>query len=248
MASERSWPFNTSLLISNGTQDGIVRVLDTFGFYVKQIVLLRSNTQPDLSLEVKRIDYPNKIHLGPADSSIEIRANVSGYLVVDSAYLTAFEQNFPRIKIADYEQSLFAREPIVAKRNILVDKYGNYHDTIRDVNNTNRLAVDAILKDGNSLPFNQQNPLMVSTAYEKVLEIISHSKWMDLAVYDEVSTIVNANKTLISMDYKEDGDIIGNATINFLSDLSWNFTLTRYLLDDDGSQLQDDDGSILNLD
>lgn len=139
MAYERIWSFNTSVLISNGAPGGIVRVLDIAGFFVKQKVLLRSNTQPDTSLEIKRIDYPNTIHLGPSDTDITLRADVTAFLVADAAYLTAFEQNFPKIKPEDIANAVYAREQIVANRVINVDKYGNYYDKL------NPLPVDATI-------------------------------------------------------------------------------------------------------
>jgi len=139
LSYERLWAFNASILISNGAPGGIVRVLDTAGFYVKQAVLLRSNTQQDLSLEIKRIDYPNTLHLGPIDPNITLRANVTAYLVADGASVTAFEQNFPKIKNDDIDNAIYAREPIVAKRTISVDKYGNYYDK------NNPLPVDATI-------------------------------------------------------------------------------------------------------
>lgn len=118
---------------------------------------------------------------------------------------------------------------------------------IRGTNDTNVVAADVAIRDHDGNKFNQANPLMTSESYEKILKMILGSKWMDLAVYDQIVTIVSVDRTLLSLDFKEDGNIIGRADVNFTSDLAWDFTLTRYLLDDDGSQLLDDDDSLLLL-
>lgn len=117
----------------------------------------------------------------------------------------------------------------------------------RGTNDTDVVAMDVAIRDQNGNQFTQANPLTISENYEKILKMILGSKWMELAVYDEIVTLVSPDRTTISLDFKEDGDVIGRADVNYASDLNWNFTLSRYVVDDDGSQLLDDDDQPLLL-
>lgn len=99
--------------------------------------------------------------------------------------------------------------------------------------------------DGNEVT--DRVPLQVSTNYEKIIQVVLKSAWMKLAVYDEVITTVSSDRASINLSFKEDGDLIGEAIINFTSDFNWNFNLYRYLVDDDGSKLLDDDDTPLFL-
>lgn len=145
MAYERVWPAVSQNFTANGTQDGIVTVADTAGFYVKQAINLTSTAFVDpLPLEVKRIDGTTIIHVGPIGTSMLSSAtNISTYLVADSAKITANEQLIRFIKPDEIRNFIYEREPIKADRVIFVDKYGRYYDSVVDINGLNRLAVDA---------------------------------------------------------------------------------------------------------
>lgn len=107
--------------------------------------------------------------------------------------------------------------------------------------NADTTSMDVALHDHQGNEFTQANPFQISTNYEKIIDVVLKSAWMKLAVYDEVVTTVSPNRQVITLDFKEDTFIIGQALINFTSDLSWNFTLERFVCDDDGSHLLDDD-------
>lgn len=113
--------------------------------------------------------------------------------------------------------------------------------------NADTTSMDVSLHDHSGNEFKEANPFQVSTNYEKIIQVILNSTWMKNAVYDQVITSVASNRQTATLDFKEDGFTIGMAFINFNSDLSWNFTLERYLLEDDGSQLLDDDDTPLLL-
>ena len=113
--------------------------------------------------------------------------------------------------------------------------------------NDDTTSMDVSIHDHQGNEFTQANPIPVSTNYEKIIQVILNSTWMKNAVYDQVITSVAPNRLTATLDFKEDGFTIGMAFINFNSDLSWNFTLERYLLEDDGSQLLDDDDTPLLL-
>lgn len=109
------------------------------------------------------------------------------------------------------------------------------------------VSSDVALHDHQGNRFSDRNPLMISENYEKAMRMILGSKWMELAVYDEIVTTVSPDRSTIVAEFKEDGNIIGKADISFPSDFSWSFSLERYVLDDDGSQLLDDDDTPLLL-
>jgi hypothetical protein len=109
------------------------------------------------------------------------------------------------------------------------------------------VSQDVSLHDHSGNEYTGLNPVPVSTTYEKFFELIGNSKWMDLANYDEVVPTFAGND--LTLTYKENGAILGIAVItDFPSNTGWNLTLTRYLDDDDGTPLEDDDGTFLNLD
>lgn len=82
--------------------------------------------------------------------------------------------------------------------------------------------------------------------YSRILPVLSNANWMTLGNFDSIQETFLGNTATLS--YKEDNFEIGRATIVFNSPTDWNLTLERYILDDDGTQLLDDDDIPLNLD
>jgi hypothetical protein len=126
MAQERKWTHVAQSLTANGNQRGIITVADVAGFYVKQAVVLSSATMSPTSFEIKRIDGTTDIHVGPK-GSIDARADVSGFLVIDGAVITAFEQAKVSIKKEDQDAATYETSPILARRVIPVDQYGKFY-------------------------------------------------------------------------------------------------------------------------
>ena len=112
---------------------------------------------------------------------------------------------------------------------------------------TSDVSMDVSLHDSNGDRISPTNPLVTSSAYEKFFNLISSSSWMKSAEYNKVIPTFAGND--LTLTYKEDNAILGEAVItNYVSNTAWNIELKRYLDEDDGSVLQDDDGSFLNLD
>jgi len=149
------------LFASNGTIDGILTIADCSLFKVKQQVRLRSNTQPQTTLEVKRILGHNTIHVGEIGEKITQRSDISAFLVADGATIEADEQNRSAVPVQEIERLTYEEEAVVARRVILVDKYGDKYD------GTNRLPVDANVVIGTiSNPLIQNLPVpLASTEY-----------------------------------------------------------------------------------
>jgi hypothetical protein len=69
----------------------------------------------------------NTLILGPENKGINTRSDVSAYTTALNATVEASEQNRPSIPPADYERAVYEEEPIVAKRVIGVDRYGELY-------------------------------------------------------------------------------------------------------------------------
>jgi hypothetical protein len=107
--------------------------------------------------------------------------------------------------------------------------------------NSDTTSLDVSIHDHQGNEFTDRNPIPVSSNYEKIIQVILNSTWLQTAVYDEVITTVLPDRSNINISFREDGFEIGLAVVNYMSDLSWDFKLYRYLLDDSGTKLLDDD-------
>lgn len=112
---------------------------------------------------------------------------------------------------------------------------------------TDTVSKDVSLHDQDGNSYTTINPVPVASTYEKFFQLINASKWMELANYDQVTPTFDVND--LTLTYYEEDALLGEAVVtNYTSLNSWNLELKRYLDDDDGSPLQDDDGTNLNLD
>lgn len=110
------------------------------------------------------------------------------------------------------------------------------------------ISQDVSLHDNDGNAYTQSNPVPVTSQFEKFFPLIAASKWMELGVYDEIVPTYSNSNTTLTLAYREDGALLGEAVLNLSSALVWDMVLNRYINDDDGTQLLDDDGSALNLD
>lgn len=127
MAFEKRWsPVAVQLLSADGTTDGQLQVPDAFTLKVKQLILLKSGTQPTLQVQVKRVISPNILFVGNPERSIDDRLDVSAYLTADGASISNPDQKQPRpaIGIEDFARAVYEEEPTVAIRTISVDRGG----------------------------------------------------------------------------------------------------------------------------
>lgn len=127
MITERMWlAIAARLFTANGTSDGVITVASTIGFHVKQKVIIKANALPGLQLEVKKVTGPNTLEVGlPGD--IKQRTDLTAYTTALSASIAAQDQARSAIPDKEYERAVYAEEPIIAKRAILVDELGRYY-------------------------------------------------------------------------------------------------------------------------
>ena len=128
LAFEKRWEgVEPRPFLQDGTTSGVVFLDDCRGFYVKMRVSVKSNSQQPRRLQVKRV-FPDRIVLGPENGNIDKLADISDFLVADGATVEAGTQERIRIGPADRAAAIYAQEPVVADRNVLVDEFGRYYN------------------------------------------------------------------------------------------------------------------------
>lgn len=116
------------LLIVDGTNQGQLQIDDAFSLKVKQILVLKSNTQANLTLQVKRVLNPTTFLVGLSQKNIDDRTDVSAYLVADGATISSPDpyQLRPGIAPEDFSRAVYDEEPTIAIRTVMVDRGGRY--------------------------------------------------------------------------------------------------------------------------
>ena len=127
------------LLTSDGGEKGQVTVADTCLFKVKQQIILQATGLDNLELEVKRIDSDTEMRLGPRSSNIREYTDLTAYTTGLASFIIANEQNRPNIPFEEFQRATYEEEPVVAWRNMLVNKRGV------PISEDDPLPVDAIL-------------------------------------------------------------------------------------------------------
>lgn len=129
--TERKWLLVTpQLLTANGTKGGVVTIDDTSLFRVKQKVELKSLTQSPTEqnyLEIKRILSHTQMIIGPGND-ITAKENLEAFLVSDLSTIESREQSRTSIDGVNIERGIYEEEPVLAKRVLLVDKWGDRVD------------------------------------------------------------------------------------------------------------------------
>jgi hypothetical protein len=116
-------------MTASGTTFGLVTVPSIRGFFVKQIINIKSSTQPSLQVQINRFISDTQFYVGPVKGKIESRQDLSAYLLANTPTVEAAEQERPSITTVEHERAVYAEEPIVAKRSILVDDQGEYYNS-----------------------------------------------------------------------------------------------------------------------
>ncbi len=111
---------------------------------------------------------------------------------------------------------------------------GDVHDSVRIGDGTTEAKIDPL------------NRSFSTNRYEKLLGLLANANWMKLGDFEEIVPIFAGN--VATLEYKQDGAIIGRAICTFVTDSDWNIELERYINESNGDQLLDDDDSFLFLD
>lgn len=81
--------------------------------------------------------------------------------------------------------------------------------------------------------------------YSRILPVLANGNFLKQANFDSIGESYLGNVATLS--YKEDGFEIAKVIITFTSPTVWDIVIERYILDDDGDQLLDDDDTNLFL-
>ncbi len=117
---------------ADGTSLGVVTIGSTCGFYIKQFVILQSNSIHQAQFQVKNILSDTQLILGPNNNSLSSspknHSDISAYTVSQAATISAPEQNNFPIPADDHYNTVFMPAPVMSDRVINIDCYGNPFD------------------------------------------------------------------------------------------------------------------------
>jgi hypothetical protein len=130
------------LFTSNGTPGGVITVMDSSLFKVKQLVNITANTLPNLNLEVKSVPNDVTIVVGPIGANIFTYADISAYTTALSGAVSANEQKRSSVPVEEINRAVYEEEPTVALRNVLVDKHGRKIDSSNPLPTTATISGD----------------------------------------------------------------------------------------------------------
>lgn len=202
-------------------------------------VAMRSVIVDKFGNKIDNVVDSNGVNRLAVDGQFSAEVDVQVDVDIDGTYNPVTNPDPDNIGIIGHERSnptgqLQQTQPITAKRGTV---------------DTDTVSQDVSLHDQNGNSYTPLNPVPTAGSYEKFFQIVAASKWMELATYDEViPTFTNGNNDLI-LTYLEDGALLGEAVVtNYTSLTAWSIKLNRYIDEDDGLPLQDDDDSNLNLD
>lgn len=186
MAFERKWeqvlPVN---LISDGGENGLITVSSTDGFKVKQIAVLKADNVPTINVQIKRVISPTQMYVGPSGSNIESRSDVSQYTVALNASIEAAEQERPNIPQVEHERAVYEEEPVLAKRVVLVDKFGGRIDEENPIPS----------RDPDKVDWDE----FTTTFPSPITEIYTYKKNSVTVMTVSVTYETNAKKTIIAL-------------------------------------------------
>lgn len=122
------------IFTADGGTLGEITIARPWLFKSRQRVVLRSDVQPTIELQVKRV-LSTVLFVGPLDNNDRSRSDVSLYLVVDNATIEGPEQLkvfIPQDELVpgyDLDDLTFESEPTSAKRVLIVDLAGRAIDS-----------------------------------------------------------------------------------------------------------------------
>lgn len=149
MAIEQKWPaVPPQLFTGNGTQYGVIKIVNASGFKVKQKVVISAVGQPQLQVQVKRVIGPDTVIVGPfpttqQNNTMTARTDLTLYTVAASASIYAEEQEKSKLKPDDILQAIYRQEPGTTIGVEIDDEFGRPIHSVVDADGNVRLAVDA---------------------------------------------------------------------------------------------------------
>lgn len=197
-------------LTLNGGANGLVTVSDTKGFRVKSQVVLQGTGLPNLTLEIKRVLSKTQFYVGEKGNILQ-REDISQYTLAASSTVHQPEQDRPGVPIDQHERAVYEEEPVLAKRVILVDEYGEFYDTANPLKvqlsdgsieiGTVNADVDVQLTDKESAPGENDYDIVRLGDGEDELDINPDGSINVSVIKAATPTIVNLNVVAADTEY-----------------------------------------------
>lgn len=210
MAVEQKWlAVAPELFTADGSSLGVIKVLDTAGFKVKQRAVVSAVGLPDIQVQIKRVVSSTQMIVGPLPEQLQpafrqqgnqlltVRTDLSAYTLLNSAYVYAEEQEKSKLKIDDIWSAVYEQEPTVAIRVVDVDKYGNFYDKDNPMpiifDGTVEIGeVEVIGTNGNIIEPNADGSINVNVVETP---IAGHNV---LSIFNEVAAVASGVETQIT--------------------------------------------------
>lgn len=221
------------LFTSNGAPGGVITVIDSSLFKVKQQVNIIANTLPNLNLEIKSVPNDVTIIVGPIGANIFTYSDVSAYTTALSGAISANEQKRSSVPVEEINRAVYEEEPTVALRNVLVDKHGKKIDSDNPLPTTATISGDVTIgTDG----FDAADPdSMLATGSEDGTKTgVKHAVRVDSELDLRVGISDGANKAAV--------DALGQLSVKDIDSQTTLTSINNILssgivkVDDDASQ------------
>jgi hypothetical protein len=141
--TERKWLGTFQTITS--VADSKLIVADTYGFFVGQVITLTKVGLDAFEVKIRQVSSKTELIVGNPFMGFSHRYNQAELSPYVGGSATAYEQARPPIGDDIVFRAVYAEEPILALRNMLVDKYGNPIDSVLKTDGSNALAVDATI-------------------------------------------------------------------------------------------------------
>ena len=167
MAFERQWAsIAPRLFTSNGTSLGKVIITDTADFRVNMEVTIGHPTLPYLALKVKRVNSTTEMILCQIDKSASTKDTVDLSAYDNTSFVFAKDQTKKHPSVKEIEEATYEQEPVLAKRSVLVDKYGRIVDSANPLPISGTIMVSAGQQfDDIKLTYNSNDDLILVQKY-----------------------------------------------------------------------------------
>lgn len=207
MAYEKLWKLiGPKSFTSDGGNDGRVTIADTVHFKVKQLVILKSSSVFQETYQVNRVESSTVLYLGPINSRIEARSDLSLFTILDGATIEAIVQPRSKVPEQEVERITYEEEPTVARRVVLVDPYGDFYtlDSPLPVDatiNVDSLDISLDAKTGDNIAisghpnsiFSEAASTLTLPGYQQVFSYTSvNANTKIAAIVSSISTTANA--------------------------------------------------------
>lgn len=235
MALERRWTgILPTLFIANGSAYGIVTIADTAGYRVKGKAVISATGLPALEVQIQRVLSSTQMVVGPVGSVPQPNnfTNIGLYTVALAASIAFPEQDKNKIRPDDIEQATYEADPIVARRVVPVDEYGNFYNDQNPLptafDGTVNIGDVSILDPTSKVPLHINNDGSINVIIEDAGNVST-----TVNIYQEAAA-VGVNATQIILTYICPGAVSGS--IQRISVSGEN--LAKYFVQVNGSTIE----------